>query len=95
MNIWEEIKESFKEGSALTRLIYINLGLFLMIKITYTVFYLSGNGIIFQNWVLSWLALPADFELLASRPWINSTVIAIPGILLIGIINLAILRFRK
>jgi len=27
--------------------------------------------------------------------WINSTVIAIPGILLIGIINLAILRFRK
>lgn len=69
MTIWDEIKESFREGSALTRLIYINLGLFLMIKITFTVFYLSGNGITFQDWILDWLALPANFELLGSRPW--------------------------
>jgi len=38
MNLLDEIKESFKEGSALTRLIYINLGLFLLIRIA-NVFY--------------------------------------------------------
>ena len=69
MNLLDEIKESFRQGSALTRLIYINLGLFLMVKITYTIFFLSGNGAVFQEWVLSWLVLPADFGILASRPW--------------------------
>jgi membrane associated rhomboid family serine protease len=65
MNIWDEIKESFKEGSALTRLIYINLGVFLVVRILNVVFFLSGSPFPF----LDWLALPADFELLASRPW--------------------------
>jgi membrane associated rhomboid family serine protease len=65
MNIWEEIKESFREGSALTRLIYINLGLFLIIRIVNVFYFLSGAPFPF----LDWLALPADFHTLASRPW--------------------------
>ena len=65
MNIWDEIKESFKEGSALTRLIYINLGLFLIIRITNVFYFLAGTPFPF----LDWLALPADFSKLASRPW--------------------------
>jgi len=69
MNLFDEIKESFREGSALTRLIYINLGVFFLIKIIYTIFFLGGNAGIFQEWAFSWLALPADFGTLASRPW--------------------------
>ena len=65
MNLWDEIKESFKEGSALTRLIYINLGLFLLIRIVNVFYFLAGAEFPFLDWV----ALPADFHTLASRPW--------------------------
>ena len=65
MNIYDEIKESFKEGSALTRLIYINLGLFLLIRMANVFYFLAGTPFPF----LDWLALPADFGTLASRPW--------------------------
>lgn len=65
MGIFDEIKESFKEGSSLTRLIYINLGLFLAIRIVNVFYFLSGQPFPF----LDWLALPADFASLASRPW--------------------------
>lgn len=65
MNIWDEIKESFKEGSALTRLIYINLGVFLLIRIINVFYFLAGAEFPF----LDWLALPADMQTLASRPW--------------------------
>jgi membrane associated rhomboid family serine protease len=65
MNLLDEIKESFKEGSALTRLIYINLGLFLLIRIANVFYFLSGSEFPF----LDWLALPADFGMLATRPW--------------------------
>lgn len=65
MTIWDEIKESFKEGSALTRLIYINLGIFLAIRILNVFYFLSGQPFT----MLEWLALPADFESLGRRPW--------------------------
>ena len=65
MNLLDEIRDSFKEGSALTRLIYINLGVFLLIRIANVLYFLSGAPFPF----LDWLALPADFSTLASRPW--------------------------
>jgi len=65
MNLLDEIKESFREGSALTRLIYINLGVFLLVRIINVFYFLSGTTFPF----LDWLALPADFGMLASRPW--------------------------
>ena len=65
MTIWDEIKESFREGSALTRLIYINLGVFLVFRILNVFFFLSGTPFP----LMDWLALPADLGLLASRPW--------------------------
>lgn len=65
MDILTEIKESFKEGSALTRLIYINLGIFLLIRIVNVFYFLAGAEFPF----IDWLALPADFHNLAARPW--------------------------
>jgi len=57
MNLWDEIKESFREGSALTRLIYINLGVFLLIRIVnvfFVVYFLKDEKISFlhnyENW---------------------------------------------
>lgn len=65
MNLWDEIKESFKEGSALTRLIYINLAVFLLVRIVNVFYFLAGVEFPF----IDWLALPADIHTLASRPW--------------------------
>ena len=49
----------------MTRLIYINLGVFLVFRILNVFFFLSGTPFPFMDW----LALPADFGVLASRPW--------------------------
>lgn len=65
MDIIEDIKSSFKEGSTLTRLIYINLGVFLLVRIIHVFFYLSGSGFS----LLNWLALSDDTDTLLIRPW--------------------------
>ncbi len=65
MGIADEIKESFKKGSVLTRLIYVNLAVFLFVRIVNVFFVLMNQ----EFALLNWLALPADFSQLASRPW--------------------------
>ncbi len=65
MNIIDEIKESFREGSVLTRLIYINIGVFLLVRIINVFFFLSGQ----EFPLISWLAMPADIHQLLIRPW--------------------------
>ena len=65
MDIWEDIKRTFKEGSVLTRLIYINLGVFLVIKIIGVIFYISGQPL----HLVEWLSVPSDINMLARRPW--------------------------
>ena len=65
MDIVSEIKQSFKEGSVLTRIIYVNLGVFLLIKLTGVVFMLVS-----QSFSLSyWLALPSEIDALLYRPY--------------------------
>jgi len=68
MNIADEIKDSFKNGNALTRLIYINLGVFLALHIAIIFLYLFSveNGTIS---ILEWLSVPADLGTLMSKPW--------------------------
>ncbi len=65
MGIADEIKESFKKGSVLTRLIYVNLAVFLFVRIVNVFFFLLNQ----EFTLLSWLSLPADFGQLASKPW--------------------------
>ncbi len=69
MNLWDEIKESFHEGSSLTRLIYLNLAVFFLAGLVRVLFFLGGNGDAFQEWVMEWVALPSDFGTLLTRPW--------------------------
>jgi membrane associated rhomboid family serine protease len=68
MSIIDEIKISFKTGSVLTRLIYVNTGVFLVIKILQTIAFLSGQTTL-ETDVISYLAVPSSTDLLASRPW--------------------------
>ena len=49
MNIVDEIKESFKQGNTLHKLIYLNLGLFLAVQIVRIVFLLSTSLLMFVS----------------------------------------------
>lgn len=68
MNIVDEIKDSFKHGTALTRLIYINIGVFLALHIVMVFLYLfSAEDKI--PLLVEYLAVPADLTTLLHRPW--------------------------
>ena len=66
--IWNDIKVNFKNGSSFTRLLYINLGVFLIYKIL-TVF-----GFLFQientsDFIHNYLALPSITHSFINKPW--------------------------
>jgi len=65
MDIFDDIKRTFKEGSALTRLIYINLGVFLVVQIIGVVYFLAGQSSILPDW----LSVPSDVSEILKRPW--------------------------
>ncbi|SHF10872.1 Membrane associated serine protease, rhomboid family [Mariniphaga anaerophila] len=65
MDIWADIKNTFKYGSVLTRLIYINLGVFLVIKLLGVLFYLGGQ----QLHLVEWLSVPSNLQVLLHRFW--------------------------
>ena len=68
MNIVDEIKESFKQGTALHRLIYLNLGLFLAVQIVRIVLLLSNAPELYDTF-LRYLAIPSNPDILVRRPW--------------------------
>src|SRR6056297_1355743 len=65
MDIWADIKRTFREGSALTRLIYINLGVFLVLKIAGVLLSLFNQPL----FLAEWLSVPSDTDLLLRRFW--------------------------
>ena len=67
MSIYNELKDSFRFGSNLTKLIYINLAVFLIYNLI-RVFFLFSNAPIGSSYAYL-LAVPADFASLLIRPW--------------------------
>ena len=66
MSIIEDIKQSFRQGDNLIKLIYINLGVFLLVHIIMLAFGLyKANG----NFIIDWLAVPANLSELMVKPW--------------------------
>ena len=64
-NIIDEIKLSFNKGNYLTRLIYINAGIFLVVKLLSVIFTLLS----ISNIWISYLELPAFVQTLLKQPW--------------------------
>ncbi len=70
MNLGDQIKYQFKTGSTLTRLMYINLAVFLaMILIKIFGNLISGPGNNWQQNIEVWLAMPSDAMTFLTRPW--------------------------
>jgi len=77
MDIWQEIKTSFRRGTILTKLIYINLAIFLAVNIAYVFYALfSAAGVssgdmrssFMQQWI-TYLMVPASIDKLILKPW--------------------------
>jgi len=68
MGIWDEIKTTFRHGNNLTKLLYINGALFLIVKIVEMIGVLSSSPL-FAEKFLSFLAVPAYLPVLAARFW--------------------------
>ena len=62
----KRLKNSFNQGSLLSRLIYINLGFFVIIKILGVFFFLFNLS---SYEIIDLLALPAESKKLLSKPW--------------------------
>lgn len=69
MDIIDEIKASFKKGSNLTKLIYINLAVFVIIQFIKVIFFLFNSESDFISSVVNQLAVPADYSALIKKPW--------------------------
>lgn len=68
MSIWDNIKRTFRRGSSLTRLIYINIAVFLFISIGSIVGYLLNNQSLSLN-ILNLFSVPSSIKALLLRPW--------------------------
>jgi membrane associated rhomboid family serine protease len=68
MGIWDEIRTTFKTGNNLIKIIYINVGVFLLIAVSAIIGFLINNAA-FPAKVLSLFSVPADLNQLIYRPW--------------------------
>ncbi len=93
MTIFDEIKQSYRQGSVLHKLIYINVGVFLSIHIGVIILVLTNQ--IDRNQsidiLLRYLAVPSDLSLLIRRPWTIFTYMFTHGFLWHIVFNLLVL----
>jgi membrane associated rhomboid family serine protease len=68
MGFWDDIKSTFKNGNSLTRLIYLNIALFLIITIIGIIGFLLVNPEI-VNQTIRFLSVPSSLKTLMLRPW--------------------------
>jgi membrane associated rhomboid family serine protease len=68
MGIWDDIKLTFRNGSNLTRLIYINIAVFVLMTIVAVIGFLLNNPEIADK-ALDIFSVPASLNALLLRPW--------------------------
>lgn len=65
MAIWEEIKQSYKDGSYLTRLLYINIAVFIIVNLAIVICTLSA---VRTAWI-QYIEMPASGWVFIHQPW--------------------------
>ena len=68
MGIWDNIKLTFRSGSNLIKLIYVNIGVFLFLAIVAIVGFLLNNTDLSSD-ILKWISVPASLKALLLKPW--------------------------
>ena len=88
----QDLKNQYKSGSALIKLIFINVGVFLLIHIAGILLWLFNvpNGTVL---LVKWLALPADFNQIIFKPWTVLSYMFLHEQLMHILFNMLILYF--
>ena len=68
MGILDDIRSTFSKGNNLTKLIYVNVAVFILITIIAVIGFLLKNNVISEK-SLELLSVPASLKLLLVRPW--------------------------
>jgi membrane associated rhomboid family serine protease len=68
MGIWDDIKKTFSDGSNLTKIIYVNIAVFILITITAVIGFLLNDPDISVK-ALDIFSVPSSFKALLLRPW--------------------------
>jgi membrane associated rhomboid family serine protease len=68
MGIWDDIRNTFRNGNSLTRLIYINVAVFILITLATVFSFLLKNPLLSDK-ILELLSVPASGSALILRPW--------------------------
>lgn len=63
-----DLKNQYKNGTALIKLIFVNVGVFLVLSVVRLLLYFFGAVGDFQQ-IISWLSLPAGISNLLYKPW--------------------------
>ncbi len=67
-SIFQEIKNYFLQGTILSRLIFINIAIFIVANLINLVFFLMARGPESQA-ILYWLGISSNPEIIIARPW--------------------------
>jgi len=68
MSIWDDIGKTFRTGSSLTRLIYLNIAVFLLISVGSIIGYLLNNQALSLK-ILNLFSVPSSVKAFILRPW--------------------------
>jgi membrane associated rhomboid family serine protease len=68
MSIIDEIKRSYHLGGVLTKFIYVNIGVFLVVRLLQIFFTLSGGPGTYYP-IPEWLSVPSQPDALLIKPW--------------------------
>ena len=68
MSIVDEIKRSYHHGGVLTKFIYVNIGVFIVVRLLQVFFsFAGGPGADYP--LLMWVSVPSDLGTLLIKPW--------------------------
>ncbi|MBL4670106.1 MAG: rhomboid family intramembrane serine protease [Flavobacteriales bacterium] len=87
----QDIKNQYKNGTALIKLIFVNVGVFVAVHIIGSVLYLSG--IVSSDALFNLLSLPASFTEIITQPWSVVTYMFLHEGLFHMLINMLVLYF--
>jgi len=65
-SIWDKFLTFYRLANSVTRLIVINVGIFLLIRIVFTLLGLFHSD---EKWLLEWLLVPAGLSEVITKPW--------------------------
>lgn len=74
-SIWEDVKREFNYGNMVTRIIIVNVAVFVGISIINLILYLANGGEPSElaNRIVRWLSMSSDWYFVLTHPWVIIT----------------------